>query len=104
MNHPSPPPVLGSVGIMLSPGQQALTQSGNLTSPFPKFNLSSKSSASRSLRRINAWLISNASQEALRRSNLTAWAIFSQESPKDTPQASKDSMEAFLFDPHFPHA
>ncbi len=90
-------PKRGEIGGKLAAGEVVLTSSGRPTTPFPPFNLSTGRKATNSVRNVDAWLHQNAIDEAKSRGDDYNLTMFSGESAKNLPQASKDSMEQYLF-------
>jgi GNAT superfamily N-acetyltransferase len=81
----------GVIGDMLAPGESVRTSSGRATSPFPSF----KKITSKIVRDIDAWLISNAAEEARSRNDDFNLRIF--EGIKKPSPADKDAAEMYLF-------
>ena len=90
-------PKRGEIGGKLAVGEVVLTSSGRPTTPFPSFNFGTNRKAINSVRNVDAWLLQNAIDEARSRGDDYNLTIFSGESAKNLPQASKDSMEEYLF-------
>ena len=87
----------GKVGDMLSSGEVVLTSSGHETSPFPKITTGTNRKMNVALKRVDSWLRENAIAEAKSRGDEWNARQFESENPKNIPQASKDSMENYLF-------
>lgn len=87
----------GEVGGMLSSGEVVLTTSGRETTPFPKIDTSTDRKASNTVRKVDAWLLENAIAEAESRGDNFNARSFRAENAKNLPQASKDSMEEYIF-------
>lgn len=95
--EPTQPPKRGEIGGKLAAGEVVLTSSGRPTTPFPSFNFDTNRKATNSVRKVDEWLLQNAIEEAKSRGDDYNHTIFSGETAKNLPQASKDSMEEYLF-------
>lgn len=86
----------GHVGIKLESGEVVATASGRSTTPFPQVSLDTNRKATSTLKRVERWLMVNASDEALARGDSLKARIFlaNQERPS---QSDKDSAEEYLF-------
>lgn len=86
------------LGILMACGDQMITVSGRLSSPFPKLSFG-KNATGRTLRSVERWLCENALEEARSRGDKFNEVVFESElkSIGRLPQASKDSMELYLF-------
>ncbi len=92
----APEIVRGTVGMKLGPGQIVLTASGRQTTPFPKIALGTDRNAAATVKRVNQWLMDNATLEARARGDEFNAPIF--EANSDNPQqADRDSAEEYLF-------
>ena len=60
----TPGPRDGEVGQKLTAGEVVKTATGRLTTPFPNINFNSNRAASGTLKKVDAWLMSNALAEA----------------------------------------
>lgn len=87
----------GTIGMKLGEGEQVLTATNRLTTPFPRVDLTTERKAIATLKRVDQWLIDNAIQEAEARCDRFNLASFRLEKVNNFPQASKDSMEHYLF-------
>ena len=81
----------GFIGIKLSTGEQVLTKTGRVTSPFPKIDVSTNRKATNTVNRVDQWLIQNAIDEAIPRKDEYNQLIFSNYKP--ITQADKDCAE-----------
>jgi hypothetical protein len=89
-------PRAGKIGDKLAAGEVVTTASGRPTTPFPKGDVSTNRKAANTVKRIDAWLMENAVEEARARGDEFNLRQF--EANKDRPQqADKDSAEEYLF-------
>lgn len=86
------------LGVFMSCGDQMITISGRLSSPFPNLSFG-KIATGRTLKSVERWLCENALEEARSRGDTFNEVVFESElkSVGRLPQASKDSMELYLF-------
>lgn len=86
----------GHVGIKLASGEVVTTTTGRRTTPFPKVTLDTNRKATGTLKRVERWLMVNASDEAQSRGDSLKARIFlaNQDRPS---QSDKDSAEEYLF-------
>lgn len=87
--------------VLMAEGDQMITSTGRLTSPFPKLKWG-KVNTGRTLKSVEEWLCQNALDEAKSRGDNFNAVVFEVEL-KDVgklPQASQDSMELYLFWTH----
>ena len=82
---------------MLSSGEVVLTSSGRKTTPFPQIKTDTNRKATATVKQVDAWLRDNAIAEARSRNDDFNARQFEFENPAKMPQASKDSMEEYLF-------
>lgn len=85
----------GKVGMKLSAGEQVLTKTGRLTTPFPKVDVSTDRKAHNTVKRVDQWLMQNAYDEAVARNdeyNSLMFRVKGFISPAD-----KDCAEQYLF-------
>ena len=87
----------GEVGGMLSSEEVVLTSSGRKTTPFPQIKTDTNRKATATVKQVDAWLRDNAIEEARSRNDDFNASQFEIENPAKMPQASKDSMEEYLF-------
>jgi hypothetical protein len=91
------PPRLGELGMHLTAEEQVITASGRLTTPFPlELVCSSTRKTVNTIRRVDTWLIDNATIEAELRGNGFAARLFRLARNAPTT-ADKDCAEVFLF-------
>jgi hypothetical protein len=83
--------------VRLAEGETATTSSGRKTTPFPKVDTSSNRKADNTVKRVDKWLWENAIAEARSRGDDFNLRQFESENPARLPQASKDSMNEYLF-------
>lgn len=88
----------GCVGDAYAGGEVVRTASGRLTSPFPKIDTGNHRRAVNTLKRVHQWLIQNAWEEALARSDEFNARQF-KGSLSNPQQVDKDSAEQYLFGP-----
>lgn len=87
----------GHIGIKMSEGETCLTNMGIETTPFPKIDCSTNRKTIKTLKRANKWLQENAVIAAKAVGDEMNLISFSGEDPENMPQASKDTMEEYLF-------
>lgn len=76
----------------IKPGQTFYTTTDRVTTPIPK---------AKGEKALNQWLIDNAVLEARSRNDAFNELVFSGESARNLPPASKDAMVSYLFDPEW---
>lgn len=83
----------GHIGIRLAPGEQVITLTGRVTTPFPswKTKLTAKT-----MKAVDRWLMENALLEVKARGDTfnATWLAAAQDKPS---QSDKDSAEQLLF-------
>jgi hypothetical protein len=90
-------PKRGEIGAKLAPGEVVTTASGRQTTPFPKGSVETNRKATAWVKRVEAWLHENAVAEAESRGDKFNLGQFKGENPAKLTQATKDSMEEYLF-------
>lgn len=86
----------GCLGIKLASGEQVLTASGCTTTPFPNISLGSVRKNNATLKRVDAWLISNALAEADARR--LPMHLIQAVDLSNLSQSDRDLAEMILFD------
>lgn len=89
--------VKGEIGMKLEAGQIVTTSSGRQTTPFPKVDMGSNGKANNTIKRVDAWLISNALAEAQSRGDTFNERQFQAVNNLNPTQSDKDSAEEYLF-------
>ena len=90
----------GRVGGMYAAGQVVATVTGRHTTPFPHIDVTTDRRARNTLRRVDAWLISNAAAEAAARHDRFAGNQFNRVTVDDITAADRDLAELYLFQPN----
>lgn len=96
----------GGAGMLLASGEQVLTTSGRVTTPFPRIDMSASRRAASTLRRVDAWLLANARTESqgARHRRSVALRTGHGRGPQmaevgNLSSADKDTCEMILFEP-----
>ena len=87
----------GTVGMMLATDEVVATQTGRETTPFPTLRFGTDRKATNTDKRVTAWLINNAIDEAKSRGDEINTLQFEAIDLKNVSQADKDSAEEYLF-------
>ncbi|WP_422444160.1 strawberry notch C-terminal domain-containing protein [Endozoicomonas sp. ALB091] len=82
----------------LSEGQQADTRTGRKTTAFPRVGTGNKGQLKKTRKRINQWLIDNASAEADSRGDEFNGRMFRAMQADNMSPADRDHAESYLFD------
>lgn len=91
----------GTIGMFLAAGEIVLTNTGRPTSPFPKISLGTNRAATNTAKRVEAWLMNNALQEARSRSDDYNARWIEAALPNPSP-SDMDSAELYLFGDFIP--
>lgn len=86
------------LATMLVAGEVLRSATGKITTPFPKVDFATERKAQNTLRRVDAWLIENATREAFARGNHTRARVIAQYRPGSLSLADKDELCLCLFD------
>lgn len=92
----------GEIGELLSEGDVRLTQTGRETTPFPKVDATTPRKTANAVKRAEAWLISNAVDEAKARGDDFNLLQFENMNLSNLSPADKDSAEMYLFGDYVP--
>lgn len=99
--HTDPAPRVGEVGQLLGSGDVVMTNTGRRTTPFPKVSLKTNRSVAMTMKKVEAWLMENALDEALARGDDYNATVIRASMNKPSP-ADKDSAELYLFGDFIP--
>jgi hypothetical protein len=95
-------PIRGTVGVKLASNQIVTTQSGRVTTLFPRVNFETPRKAVNTCKAVDQWLISNALQEAIARGDRFNELQFQAISLLSPSESDKDSAEEYLFGDYMP--
>ncbi len=87
----------GTVGMMLATDEVVTTQTGRETTPFPTLKFGTNRQATNTDKRVVAWLVNNAINEAKSRGDEFNTHQFEAINLKNVSKADKDSAEEYLF-------
>jgi hypothetical protein len=87
----------GVPGVMLAQGDTAQTCTGQVTTPFPKVDMSTNRKVTNTLKRVDEWLLSNGIAEAETRKDEFNLVWMNNTDPKKLTPCDRDLLNEYLF-------